>query len=118
MPDKPPDQQALTPTDFRAPDFPVPASPQTNSEPLGPVPSGPVQLGAQTTSALPSVENLEPSLWINSPPLAMEQLRGEVVLIDFWEYTCINCIRTFAQNKEWYSNFSGSACLMLMVRTR
>ena len=40
--------------------------------------------------------------WINSPPLTMAQLRGKVVLIDFWEYTCINCIRTFAVNKKWY----------------
>ena len=100
-----PDQQALTPTDFRAPDFPVPTSPLAGSAPLGSVPSGPVQPGAQTTSALPSVENPEPSLWINSPPLTMEQLRGDVVLIDFWEYSCINCIRTFAKNKEWYARY-------------
>lgn len=43
--------------------------------------------------------------WINSPPLTMGQLRGKVVMIDFWEYTCINCIRTFPQNKEWYSRY-------------
>ena len=35
------------------------------------------------------------SNWINSNPLTMESLRGQVVLIDFWTYTCINCIRTF-----------------------
>ena len=33
--------------------------------------------------------------WFNSAPLSLEQLRGRVVLIDFWTYTCINCIRTF-----------------------
>lgn len=43
--------------------------------------------------------------WINSPPLTMAGLRGKVVLIDFWEYTCINCIRTFAQNKVWYERY-------------
>ena len=43
--------------------------------------------------------------WINSPPLTLEQLRGKVVMIDFWEYTCINCIRTFPQNKEWYARY-------------
>ena len=32
--------------------------------------------------------------WINSEPLKIEQLRGKVVLVDFWTYTCINCIRT------------------------
>jgi thiol-disulfide isomerase/thioredoxin len=35
----------------------------------------------------------------------MGRLRGKVVLIDFWEYSCINCIRTFAQNKEWYARY-------------
>ena len=43
--------------------------------------------------------------WLNSPPLTMARLRGKVVLIDFWEYTCINCIRTFAQNKSWYERY-------------
>ena len=43
--------------------------------------------------------------WINSPPLTMSGLRGKVVLIDFWEYTCINCVRTFAQNKTWYERY-------------
>jgi len=43
--------------------------------------------------------------WINSPPLTMRQLRGKVVMIDFWEYTCINCIRTFPQNIEWYKRY-------------
>ena len=35
----------------------------------------------------------------------MARLRGKVVLIDFWEYTCINCIRTFAENKKWYERY-------------
>jgi thiol-disulfide isomerase/thioredoxin len=43
--------------------------------------------------------------WINSPPLMLAQLHGKVVMIDFWEYTCINCIRTFPQNKEWYARY-------------
>ncbi|MFX1739512.1 hypothetical protein PXJ20_25915 [Paraburkholderia sp. A1RI_3L] len=32
--------------------------------------------------------------WLNSPPLTLQQLRGKVVLVDFWTYTCINCIHT------------------------
>ncbi len=43
--------------------------------------------------------------WINSRPLTMADLRGHVVLIDFWEYTCINCIRTFDENKKWYKRY-------------
>jgi thiol-disulfide isomerase/thioredoxin len=98
------DPQALTPTDFRAPDFPVPAGPP-GSAPLGTVPSGPARPGAQPPGPPLTDENLEASLWINSPPLTMAQLRGQVMLIDFWEYSCINCIRTFAKNKEWYSRY-------------
>ncbi len=43
--------------------------------------------------------------WFNSMPLTMRELRGKVVMIDFWEYTCINCIRTFPVNKEWYKRY-------------
>lgn len=43
--------------------------------------------------------------WIDSKPLTMADLHGKVVMIDFWEYTCINCIRTFPQNKEWYARY-------------
>src|SRR5881409_3460089 len=43
--------------------------------------------------------------WINSPPITIARLRGNVLLIDFWEYTCINCIRTFPENKKWYERY-------------
>ena len=43
--------------------------------------------------------------WINSHPLTMAQLRGNVVMIDFWEPTCINCIRTFPENKKWWERY-------------
>lgn len=54
----------------------------------------------------PRMETSEPLVhWINSPPLSMADLRGKVVMIDFWEYSCINCIRTFAENKKWYRRY-------------
>ena len=100
-----PEEQGLTPTNFRAPDFPNPGDNSANSGPVSPAAPDRTLPGAQTTSPLPAGESLEPSLWINSPPLTMGQLHGRVVLIDFWEYTCINCIRTFAQNEEWYKRY-------------
>lgn len=42
------------------------------------------------------------SAWINSPPQNLQQLHGKVVLIDFWTYSCINCIRTLPYLKNWY----------------
>lgn len=43
--------------------------------------------------------------WLDSPPLTLAGLHGKVVMLDFWEYTCINCIRTFPQNKIWYQRY-------------
>lgn len=64
------------------------------------LPSSSHQTHTQAPEAsVPSTE------WINSSPLTMSGLRGKVVLIDFWEYTCINCIRTFAENKKWYERY-------------
>ena len=55
--------------------------------------------------------------WINSPPLTMEALRGQVVLIDFWTYTCINCIRTFPYLKEWHAKYVDRGLKIVGVHT-
>ncbi|MBI3440378.1 MAG: cytochrome c biogenesis protein DipZ, partial [Proteobacteria bacterium] len=39
--------------------------------------------------------------WLNSPPLKMSDLKGKVVLVDFWTYSCINCVRTLPYITEW-----------------
>ena len=41
--------------------------------------------------------------WYNTPPLAMRELRGEGVLVDFWDYTCSNCLGTLPYLKELMS---------------
>lgn len=44
--------------------------------------------------------------WINSPPLRLtDELKGKVILIDFWTYSCINCIRTFPYLRQWYDTY-------------
>lgn len=43
--------------------------------------------------------------WINSPPLTLKDLQGKVVLIDFWTYSCINCVRTLSYLKDWYAKY-------------
>lgn len=61
---------------------------------------------------------LEPGLkWLNSPPLSMEKLRGKVVLIDFWEYTCVNCIRTFPYLKKWNEKYADKGLVIVGVHT-
>jgi cytochrome c biogenesis protein CcdA/thiol-disulfide isomerase/thioredoxin len=53
----------------------------------------------------PAPEFNSPGPWINSKPLTMAGLRGRVVLIDFWTYTCINCIRTQPYLKAWDAKY-------------
>lgn len=100
-------ESLLTPTHFAAPEFPAPASSPGASLAAPPgAPSvanaGVSQAGEPAASGAPE---RPPVTWINSLPLTMRELRGKVVLIDFWEYTCINCIRTFAENKRWYERY-------------
>ncbi|PZG01963.1 redoxin domain-containing protein [Micromonospora deserti] len=55
------------------------------------------------TLQLPS---LTAERWVNSPPLPPEDLRGRVVLIDIWEYTCVNWIRTAPYVKAWHRDYA------------
>src|ERR1700750_1290825 len=43
--------------------------------------------------------------WLNSEPLGEDDLRGKVVLADFWTYTCINWLRTFAWGRAWHEKY-------------
>lgn len=55
--------------------------------------------------------------WINSEPLKIGQLRGKVVLVDFWTYTCINCIRTLPYLKEWDNKYRDKGLVIVGVHT-
>jgi cytochrome c biogenesis protein CcdA/thiol-disulfide isomerase/thioredoxin len=54
-------------------------------------------------------------VWLNSPPLTMEQLRGRVVLIDFWTYSCINCLRTLPYTRAWAEKYRDSGLVVIGV---
>lgn len=55
--------------------------------------------------------------WINAEPLTISNLRGKVVLVDFWTYTCVNCIRTFPYLKEWNDKYASKGLVILGVHT-
>jgi cytochrome c biogenesis protein CcdA/thiol-disulfide isomerase/thioredoxin len=55
--------------------------------------------------------------WINSKPLTMQDLRGKVVLIDFWTYSCINCLRTLPHVKAWYQTYRDQGLVVVGVHT-
>ena len=56
-------------------------------------------------------------LWLNSPPLTREQLKGKVVLIDFWTYSCINCIRTVPYVRAWAERYRDQGLVVIGVHT-
>jgi thiol-disulfide isomerase/thioredoxin len=55
--------------------------------------------------------------WINTPPLTPAALRGKVVLVDFWTYSCINCLRTLPYVKAWNEKYKDSGLVILGVHT-
>ena len=69
---------------------------------------------AGTTSLLPFDGGIA---WFNSKPLSPEQLRGKVVLVDFWEYTCVNCLRTLPYERAWYSRYAHDGFVIVGVHT-
>jgi thiol-disulfide isomerase/thioredoxin len=55
--------------------------------------------------------------WLNSEPLSLQQLRGKVVLIDFWTYSCINCIHTLPYVKTWNQKYKDQGLVVVGVHT-
>lgn len=55
--------------------------------------------------------------WINSEPLIISQLKGKVVLIDFWTYSCINCIRTFPYLTSLYDKYKDKGLIIIGIHT-
>ena len=71
------------------------------------------QLMLPVEGALPPFDGLGP--WINSAPLTREQLRGKVVLIDFWTYSCINCIRSTPYLRAWDEKYRKDGLVIIGV---
>jgi thiol-disulfide isomerase/thioredoxin len=55
--------------------------------------------------------------WLNSAPLNVSDLQGKVVLVDFWEYTCINCLRTLPYLRAWYRRYAADGFVIIGVQT-
>lgn len=55
--------------------------------------------------------------WINTKPLTMRALKGKVVLVDFWTYTCINCIRTLPYLKKWHEKYAKKGLVIIGVHS-
>lgn len=55
--------------------------------------------------------------WINSGPIILSSLKGKVVLIDFWTYSCINCIRTLPYVRSWYQKYHEQGLEIIGIHT-
>ena len=74
---------------------------------------------SQGSGALPVEGQLPPlsgaTTWLNSPPLTAEGLRGKVVLIDFWTYSCINCLRAIPYVRAWAEKYRTQGLVVIGV---
>lgn len=72
-----------------------------------------LQGGLAKPVAAPEIESAGP--WLNSPPLSMAGLKGRVVLLDFWTYSCINCLRTLPYIKSWYEAYKDKGFVVVGI---
>ena len=77
--------------------------------------------GASSTAGLddygPAPEFRGITRWLNSKPLTLEGLRGRVVLIDFWTYSCISCLRTLPYVRDWHDRYERAGLTIVGVHS-
>ncbi|MFM0207790.1 cytochrome c biogenesis protein DipZ [Paraburkholderia sediminicola] len=114
-------EAANAPTHAAANDAAMTANPAADASAA--VDSGAMMRAAQATpggaAPLP-VEGVLPTLngavqWLNSPPLTVQDLRGKVVLVDFWTYSCINCLRSLPYVKAWAQKYKDQGLVVIGV---
>ena len=67
--------------------------------------------------SMPPLPVLPAADWINASPEIVDSLRGKVVLVDFWDYTCVNCIRTLPYLKEWYNRYAKDGFVIIGIHS-
>src|SRR6187397_572430 len=74
-----------------------------------------VTIAACALSAVTGLPKFNVERWVNSAPLTADALRGKVVLIDVWEYTCVNWIRTAPYVKAWHRNYASAGLVVIVL---
>jgi cytochrome c biogenesis protein CcdA/thiol-disulfide isomerase/thioredoxin len=88
---------------------------------LQPAPGGQGRGETVTVSAgkLPVIDDMPPldgaTTWLNSPPLTAQALKGKVVLVDFWTYSCINCLRAIPYVRAWAEKYKDQGLVVIGV---
>ncbi|MFT4074307.1 MAG: cytochrome c biogenesis protein DipZ [Asticcacaulis sp.] len=75
------------------------------------LPEGPLPVLGQ----MPELDGA--GLWLNSKPLTRESLKGKVVVVDFWTYSCINCLRTLPYVKAWDAKYRDQGLVVIGIHT-
>jgi thiol-disulfide isomerase/thioredoxin len=91
----------------------VPSDNGTEDRPMGQQMTPAVRLPID--GELPSFDGA--TTWLNSPPLTPASLRGKVVLVQFWTYTCINWLRTLPHVRAWAEKYKGQGLVVIGVST-
>jgi thiol-disulfide isomerase/thioredoxin len=90
------------------PSFAAPRAPERLASRLSKVPLG-------DYGAAPDFQGI--THWLNTKPLSIAKLRGHVVLVDFWTYSCINCLRTLPHLEQWYRAYHSRGFVIVGVHT-
>ncbi|WP_116138468.1 thioredoxin family protein [Trinickia diaoshuihuensis] len=73
--------------------------------------------GASIARGSPAPEFTGIDHWLNGPPQSLGQLRGKVVLVDFWTFDCINCAHTLPHVERWYEKYRDKGLVVVGVHT-
>lgn len=116
--DEVPDQEPSTPN-AAAPTATVAAAPTatiTLQEPNATATFAPLPTIARNSNNL-ELRGIPDDAWLNSAPTTIAELTaaGKVVLIDFWTYTCVNCLRTLPFLREWHEKYSDRGLVILGI---
>ena len=87
---------------------------QGSKSPFASSKAGPLA-GLEDLGAAPGFAGIES--WLNSKPLTLAGLRGKVVLVDFWTYSCINCLRTLPHLEAWDARYRRAGLVIVGVHT-
>ncbi len=93
-----------------------------SAKPAESVTNGGAMMSAKASSDAPAIEGDMPELtggaaWLNARPLKRADLRGKVVVLDFWTYSCINCLRALPYVNAWYQHYKDSGLVIIGVHS-
>ncbi|MBR0991323.1 thioredoxin family protein [Bradyrhizobium japonicum] len=83
--------------------------------PVVTAPAVPIEVAAASQQSAPDFTGI--NTWFNSKPLSLADLRGKVVLVDFWTYGCVNCVNTLPHVTDLYAKYKDKGLVVVGVHT-